>query len=330
MAASMSLNKVHGVSRLIYKIENSIKNGNYYEAHQMYKTLYFRYLSQKKYVELLDLLFEGASLLLNHDQQASGVDLANLYIEVLVKSNALPNEEYIRKLSKLFSLISPGVPERDSFLSSAVRWSMNEEHKGGDPLLHQAVAQIYWKEKNYVMARRHFLRSYDGSGFGTMLVELQRSSGYIAEVDLFIAQVVLQCLCLENKKTAVITFQCYTTQHPCINMGPPYLLPLLNFIWFLLKAVDSGRLAAFTVLCEQYQLSIERDPSYTHYLDKIGQIFFGVPPPQVRPSGFLGNLFHSLMNGLEDCGSSDDEQGRSRDQSPHGSASTTVVDNDLD
>uniref|UniRef100_T1IB54 Uncharacterized protein n=1 Tax=Rhodnius prolixus TaxID=13249 RepID=T1IB54_RHOPR len=99
MAASMSLNKVHGVSRLIYKIENSIKNGNYYEAHQMYKTLYFRYLSQKKYVELLDLLFEGASLLLNHDQ-ASGVDLANLYIEVLVKSNALPNEEYIRKLSK--------------------------------------------------------------------------------------------------------------------------------------------------------------------------------------------------------------------------------------
>lgn len=45
---------------------------------------------------------------------------------------------------------------------------------------------------------------------------------------------------------------------------------------------------------------------------------------------FSGNLFHSLMNGLEDCGSSDDEQGRSRDQSPHGSASTTVVDNDLD
>lgn len=25
---------------------------------------------------------------------------------------------------------------------------MNEEHKGGDPLLHQAVAQIYWKGIN--------------------------------------------------------------------------------------------------------------------------------------------------------------------------------------
>lgn len=49
----------------------------------------------------------------------------------------------------------------------------------------------------------------------------------------------------------------------------------------------SGKLAAFTVLCEQYQPSIKRDPSYREYLDKIAQIFFGVPPPRRQNSGGL-------------------------------------------
>lgn len=37
--------KVHGVQRVLSKLETSIKNGNYYEAHQMYRTLYFRSVS---------------------------------------------------------------------------------------------------------------------------------------------------------------------------------------------------------------------------------------------------------------------------------------------
>jgi len=71
-----------------------------------------------------------------------------------------------------------------------------------------------------------------------MLVELHRVRGYANEVDLFIAQAVLQYLCLRNKNTATAAFNTYTTQHPNIKTGPPYLLPLLNFLWFLLKAID--------------------------------------------------------------------------------------------
>jgi len=310
----MASRKVHGVQRVITKIEAAINNGNYYEAHQMYRTLYFRYLSQEKYSELLDLLYDGAVLLLTHDQQGSGADVSNLYLDVLVKSKSNPTDENTRKVARLFELINSDVPERESFLNAAIRWSVTHEYKSGYPMLHQSIAQIFWKEKNYMLARRHFLRSYDGSGFATMLVEIHRSTGYTTEVDLFIAQVVLQCLCLENKKTAVIAFQCYTTQHPYIHKGPPYLLPLLNFIWFLLQLLDrSDGLKAFTVLCEQYQLSIERDPTYSQYLDKIGQIFFGLPPPKpqaARPS-LLRNMFQSLMNGMEEFSSSDEEEERS-------------------
>lgn len=47
----------------------------------------------------------------------------------------------------------------------------------------------------------------------------------------------------------------------------------------------------FTVLCEQYEVSIERDPTYRPYLEKIGEIFFNVPLHNNRRPNFLGMSF---------------------------------------
>lgn len=101
------------------------------------------------------------------------------------------------------------------------------------------MAQVYWNQKNYGLARHHYLYSQDGKSCARLLIEYQKNQGYNCEVDLFIAQTVLQYLCLRNQKTASITFTNYTEQHPSIKKtGPPYLFPLLNFIWFLLKAIE--------------------------------------------------------------------------------------------
>lgn len=32
-----------GVSRVLVKLEGAVSKGDYYEAHQLYRTLYFRY-----------------------------------------------------------------------------------------------------------------------------------------------------------------------------------------------------------------------------------------------------------------------------------------------
>lgn len=57
----------------------------------------------------------------------------------------------------------------------------------------QSLSNIYiFLEKNYVMARQHFIYSRDGSGCAAMLVELHEQRGYKNEIDLFIAQAVLQ------------------------------------------------------------------------------------------------------------------------------------------
>lgn len=42
------------------------------------------------------------------------------------------------------------------------------------------------------MAKQHFIYSKDGSGCAAMLVELHEQRGYSNEIDLFIAQAVLQ------------------------------------------------------------------------------------------------------------------------------------------
>lgn len=297
-----SLSRGRGVERILAKLKASVENGQYYEAHQMYRTLYFRYSSQKQYPELLELLFSGSLDLLLHKQNGSGADLAMLFVDVLTKANVEVSEEILEKICRLHSLIWADTPERSSLLTTSIQWSRGvcREHKVGHPRLHQLVAITFWKEKNYSQSSFHFLRSMDGEGCASMLVEYHMSSGYSSEVDLFVAQAVFQYLCLRNKVTANLVFFTYAERHPNINHGPPFLMPLLNFVWFLLLTIESGKLTVFTVLCEQYQNAIRRDPAYTEYLDKIGQLFFGLPPPKPRHNNMFGNLLQSIFSGIED------------------------------
>nr|XP_017511861.1 Golgi to ER traffic protein 4 homolog isoform X2 [Manis javanica] len=213
----------------------------------------------------------------------------------------------LENLAKLFSLMDPNSPERVAFVSRALKWSSGGSGKLGHPRLHQLLALTLWKEQNYCESRYHFLHSADGEGCAHMLVEYSTARGFRSEVDMFVAQAVLQFLCLKNKSSASVVFTTYTQKHPSIENGPPFVQPLLNFIWFLLLAVDGGKLTVFTVLCEQYQPSLRRDPMYNEYLDRIGQLFFGVPPKQTSSyGGLLGNLLSSLMGSSEQEG--DDSQ----------------------
>ncbi|XP_063362084.1 Golgi to ER traffic protein 4 homolog [Cydia amplana] len=298
-----------GVRRVLDKLAASVNSGQYYEAHQMYRTLYFRYLSQKKYADLLNLLHEGATLLLQRDQQGSGADLAILLLDVLTKSETQPCEEWIEKVANIFEIMSPTIPERETFLTNAVKWSM-DSNKKGHPLLHKKIAEVYWREKKYTAAHRHFLHSCDGSAYATMLIELHTTKGLKSEIDLFIAQAVLQFLCLRNIQMATETFNKYTGSHPTIknDRGPPYLFPLLNFLWFLLRAIEQKHAIQFKILRNWYAISIKRDPNYSVYLDNIGRIWFGIEIPHdpKNANSMFGGLLKSIIGEAAD--SSDEEE----------------------
>ncbi|KAJ8036905.1 Golgi to ER traffic protein 4-like [Holothuria leucospilota] len=299
----MMATKRGGTGRVLQKLRQSVEEGKYYEAHQMYRTLYFRYMAQNKHAEAIELLYSGATLLLEHKQYGSGADLSLLLVEVFQTSKATVDDDNIAKVSKLFQLIKRDLPERHAFLAASLRWTQSMKPSGKHVSeLHRQIGITLWQEKNFTGARHHFLRSDDGESCGAMLVECHSQQGLASEVDLFVAQTVLQFLCFNNKTTASVTFHAYTTNHPAIMSGPPFVLPLLNFLWLLLIAVDSGKLTVFTVLCEVYHPTLKRDPSYNVLLDKIGQVFFGVtPPPEANgPPGMLGTLMRSLLGGDED------------------------------
>lgn len=116
-----------GVSRVLAKLEESVQCGKYYEAHQKYRTLYFRYLSQKRFDECLDLLFSGAQTLLDNQQYSSGADLGLLVVDTLEKTNVTDIELWINRLGTIIAKIRPNLVERETLLVSA--WSSTETSK---------------------------------------------------------------------------------------------------------------------------------------------------------------------------------------------------------
>ncbi|XP_050671348.1 Golgi to ER traffic protein 4 homolog [Leptidea sinapis] len=299
-----------GVSRVLIKLKLSLENGQYYEAHQIYRTLYFRYLSKKKYDELLDLLYRGATLLIENNQHGSGVDLAILFIDVLVKSETKPNPEWIDKIVTLFKSINSSVPEKDIFLTNAVKWSMDEK-KMGHPLLHKKIAEVFWKEKEYLLAHKHFLRSNDGVTFAKMLIDQHTSEALEVDVEILIAKAVLKILVLKNKQMANDALKEYTRTHPMISKekGPPFSYQLLNFLFLLLKAIDENDANLFKNVRKTYENKIQCDPIYSEYLDKIAKVWFGIEREGTKTqNSMLDGILKSLMTGdLDDSGKEGDK-----------------------
>ncbi|XP_039261749.1 Golgi to ER traffic protein 4 homolog [Styela clava] len=295
-----------GVGRVEKKLEASIQNGNYYEAHQMYRTLFSRYMAQNRHKEVQNLMQAGAFLFFSKNESGSGVDLSLLLLDSLESAKAPVTEELIVTIGNLHKNIGVSHPQLSNFEVKAITWSTHTDGvpKTGHAKIRHAFAHNLWKEKLYGEARQHFLYSNDGVGSGEMLVEFSVQHGKKEEDDLFIAQFVLQLLCIQAKQPASDAFNTYTEKHPRCGKKWPFTIPLLNFLFFLLSAVETQKLVTFTTLCDKYQTSLNRDPTYFQYLERIGENFFGVklPKKQKRPQGLMGNLFQGLMDGDKEGG----------------------------
>lgn len=78
-----SIRGAQGSERILAKLNKFIESGQFYEAHQLYRTINFRYANSKKFPELRKILLEGATRFLDKGHQNSGADLANLYLNAL-------------------------------------------------------------------------------------------------------------------------------------------------------------------------------------------------------------------------------------------------------
>ncbi|KAG5589795.1 hypothetical protein H5410_040309 [Solanum commersonii] len=86
----------------IEKLEKVVKQGNYYGAQQMFKSISARYVSAERYSEALDILKCGACLQLENGQVTCGSELALLFVETLVKGKVSYNEETLDHVRKIY------------------------------------------------------------------------------------------------------------------------------------------------------------------------------------------------------------------------------------
>ncbi|CAG0920583.1 unnamed protein product [Notodromas monacha] len=324
-------------AKLMAKLKRALDERNFYESHQIYRTIYVRTCSAEKLDEVLSMLHSGATYLLQNHQLESGADLAMLYLDAIEKHLGEIPADKMDVVAELHHCIAKGTQERQNFLAKALKLSIKGRPGAvsGSPVLHAKIATNLWKEKDYVAARYHFLRSRDSMNFATMLVEVHVLQGYAHEVDLFIAQSVFQYLCLmKDSDLAQSMLTAYCETHPELqrHKGPPYKIPLLNFVWHLLVSISVKRLNYFHILRSKYQPVLDRDPSYLDYLDRIAQIFFDVRPPQnPQRGGLFGNFFNSLMENFCDSDESDMQgPAEAAASNSHPSPQPDVADEELD
>lgn len=295
------------VERLTRKLDALLEKGDKYEAHQLYKTIYFRYTTNNQHGEAARLAFDGASYFLSQESSAcgtSGEELACMFVQAHDDGHLPLDDAVLERIKKLLQLLGPGESRRETFVRRAVDWSKScsaEHAKFGHPRLHRVVAISCWQFKDFAAARWHFLHADSAEECAAMLVEFSCSKGERSEVDLYITQSVLHLLVLKKIQQAKMVFERYVSAHPDVEkQRPPFLLPLMNFLWFLMSAAEQKLVQAFKVLRDKYSPSLARDPTYGKCLDRIGELLFGLPskPGVGGAGGGLEDLFKSFTSSM--------------------------------
>lgn len=282
-----------GQANTMEKLEQRVKDGDYYGALQMYKTLYSRHVNNQKVKDACDLAESSAMSLIQYGQTTAAMEMAELLIEEYNKEHVPLNEESKVRVVNINNKVleftdenakPPVFLELAGFLKEAVKWSAKEGgRQRGDPALQLLLAQAYERAQDYESASKHFLHTEKPKEYATML-ETWAKEGYASERDLFIARAVLQLLALENLRDANVVFEQYTKAFSDLDT------PLINFLSFLLQTLERDAVPLFQMLRQKYATSLARDESFGMYMGMIGQKFYKLQPPQ-SGLGALMNMF---------------------------------------
>ncbi|OQR94300.1 hypothetical protein ACHHYP_01530 [Achlya hypogyna] len=275
------IKSARGAASVAEKLEERLRQGDFYGALQMYKTLYSRYAAAGDHLRAIELAHGAAIQLAKHEQFTAAREMGVLMIDLYV-ANAFTvdatNKARVQTISEAFS--ATATKDHSEFLKAAVKWSKTHgEHVRGDAELQLWLARVYTVAKDYTNANNHFLHSEQPVEMSRMLVA-HAATGYASEADLFVARGVLQLVCLENLRDANIVLKEFLAARPLDT-------PLINCIKFILRTLERDALPLFQLLQERYSYALSRDPSFRNFLSIIAQKYYGVQPPQSALSSIM-------------------------------------------
>ncbi|KAI8823962.1 uncharacterized protein EV422DRAFT_301199 [Fimicolochytrium jonesii] len=301
-----------GVARVLEKLATSVKDGNYYEAHQMYHSVCQRYLKQRKIASALQLLHQGAKNMLEHDQLGSAADLASRMLDVYDGEKLGVDDATRSRALDIFYDFPLRTEQCDQYVRNSLKWSAKfGEYPTGDPLMHHAIGSRYYKEKQYYDAEFHFLYgpSSSAAAYGHMAHDWS-TEDYFPDAGYFILRAVVQYLALRKIHHAATAFEAFAKDLPAdakaqtvpfdkvaeftVGKTPTpevvvYKSSLVNFAQLLVLCAQMDAPAQFTVLRNEYRSVYSFDGFVVEMVEKIADVLFGLGPKRAA------NPFEDIM-----------------------------------
>ena len=270
-------------SRLLSRLQRLLNEKNYYEALQLYLTLYARYLSSRGAQEAGDLLYEAVQVFLSRGQLESAEELAMKWAEHLKVQSIPTSEREIERILDIAKHFPVGQKEAApivKFMRLCIKWSQENGYvRMGDRTLHYELADLLWGLQRYNEAKRHYIHGGQPGAFALRVLDLSLKGGYPGETGLFITQAVLAMLGEGYVKEAGEVLREFVTNHPRLEAAFPYRgHPLLNYSHMILEVLVEDPMQPpppierCQHITEQYLPAIQTDPSLMEILGKLNFI----------------------------------------------------------
>ncbi|CAD7704208.1 unnamed protein product [Ostreobium quekettii] len=300
-------------------IKRVVDEGAHYEAQQMYKTVHHRYHTKGMLEDSYKILEEGAVLQLATGHLTCGVELGLMLIEAYEKDEVGLTEEACRRVDHMLD----GLPEPPTcssegsidgnckgtegskvdealrLLTAAIKWGHKQGAGAWERRLHDRAARFVWGWQGWsrlALVSAHYAQGSDWQGFASALATCARM-GEPCEEDLFVARAVLQVLAwarVDQLADRVSSAQSLLTEYQEDRLLPE--TPLMHCMQLMIQALNKNSATLFQMLLNKYDASLSRDPSLSHLLQKVEQVFFGAQQTNGF-GGMLGGLMQMLAGG---------------------------------
>ncbi|KAI9260464.1 hypothetical protein EDC94DRAFT_142686 [Helicostylum pulchrum] len=301
---------IKGTEKTLQKLRESVNAGNYYEAQQMYRTVARRLNKQQKYQDTIRLLHDGAILLLQHNQNGSGSDLANYMLDTYKLASVPVDEASLDRVVEILSLYPAADVGRKTFISNAFRWTKaHGEYPQGDPELHDYVGTMFYNEKKYSLAEDHLLLGTNHSAelIGKLAYEWAVEEN-VQYKGIYLARIVLQFLATKDILFAQLAYKNFISagKQPVagesqVRRAPAdeptsyyiYADPWINFTQMLLLTVQRDASDLFKEAQAKYEGLYGSEPNFVELVQDIGLQFFNIQKPRKQ-----GNMMAEMMANL--------------------------------
>ncbi|KTW27346.1 hypothetical protein T552_04155 [Pneumocystis carinii B80] len=292
----------------IIKSQKLLDDKQYYEAHQLLRTIANRYVKACEYVSCIDMLYDASKRFFKEGQFASGSDLALYIVKVYNLMELRPDTSSKTRLLDILYLYGSSEPTRKRFINEILAWSSKwGETSVGDADLHHNIGVLLAQEGNLFEAEKHLVLGTNES----VKPLLDLLCDYFYEDDLYMApfyasRIVFPYLILYNIASAIRGYrgivhylveerkvQTHTLSSSVADVILFPSLPLMNFLCFLILTCQRGTVDLFHTLKAHYTDALKKAPSWQPSLEKIGHLYFNIP---VQHSS--KNIWNDLMNQL--------------------------------